>query len=198
MYEINEIYPAIQGEGYHAGMPCTIVRMQGCNLRCSFCDTPQAQQAGLLEKWPLENLLKEIEGKLTPSRIVLITGGEPLLQDLGSLTEAIYRRGIKAHLETNGTLPPTGAFTWITVSPKAAPCNPSIVERANEVKWLVATEEDVIALILWKERLQWHSNKIVSLQPISILPTATKICYDACIKYGWRLSLQLHRYIGTK
>jgi len=200
MYEISEIYQAIQGEGYHAGLPCTIVRMLGCNLRCKFCDTPQAQQPGLLEKWTLEDLLQEIEDKLTPSKVVLITGGEPLLQNLKPLVAALASRGIKTHLETNGTLPPPDIYIdWITMSPKPpSVCYQSIVEVANEIKWLVAAEGDITQLMFWLAARRQPANRIISVQPISQDPLATKICYDACIKYGWRLSLQQHKLIGEK
>ncbi len=98
---INEIYRTISGEGSRAGLPCTIIRLTGCNLRCTWCDTAYAWDEG--REMTVEEIAAEVER--LGERLVLITGGEPLLQTaapelLGRLCDA----GYEVLLETNGSL----------------------------------------------------------------------------------------------
>lgn len=202
-YQINEIYPAIQGEGYNTGRPGTIIRMQGCNLRCPWCDSSKTLKKDPTTQRTLEDILYEVLTKGPPKGIALITGGEPTMQNLGPLVDALSRKGIPTHLETNGTLPIKAfpKFTWMTISPKQVAgynCHSSAVELGNEVKWLIQSEEDITSLMYWLGTWRWDSKKIVSLQPISMDPSATQICYDACLKYGWHLSIQTHKLLGVK
>ena len=201
MYEISEIYPAIQGESYHAGTPCTIVRMQGCNLRCSFCDTAYAQQPGLLEKWPLDDLLKKIEDKLTPSKVVLITGGEPLLQDLKPLTENLLARKIKIHLETNGSVDIKHLDTYfdhISMSPKQSRYATKL-RKCDDLKLLYPwIHED----ITYKNFSIYKTDSFI-IQPIEDenykqnLKEAEKYVLNTA-KNGLRLGIQVHKILGAR
>mgnify|MGYP003881628087 CR=1 FL=1 len=117
---LHEIYESIDGEGFHAGQPVIIVRFAGCNLSCSYCDTPQARQATDLVQVStpsgeirLRNPIDvgEIVSLLAERfshRTVLLTGGEPLLQAEAAvaLGLALRLRGFAVHLESNGTLLP--------------------------------------------------------------------------------------------
>lgn len=198
-YRVSEIYRAVQGEGWHSGMPCTLVRLQGCNLRCDFCDTKYALDPDGGEELTLTEIYKNVQKAHRKGDIVLLTGGEPTMQTNISMLVAQLGHLGPVHLETNGTLPlySPELFSWITISPKPPnPFFPPTYKRANELKWLVGDDSDVDALKVWL----WSARKQinVSVQPISEDPTATRICYDACLAYGWRLSLQLHKLIGVK
>lgn len=109
--EICQIFSSIQGEGRFAGYPQVFIRFSGCNLRCQFCDTPQAFNKNLVKKVSVKNLLSEIE-KLNchPHQALSLTGGEPLLQAdfLVSFLIALRKNSrllLPVLLETNGTLP---------------------------------------------------------------------------------------------
>ncbi len=99
---VCEIFVSLQGEGTHVGLPCFFVRLSGCNLACSWCDTPYAREEGrpwslpeILSRWREEDALPWVQ----------ITGGEPLLQEgVYPLMEAFLREGAKVLLETNGSL----------------------------------------------------------------------------------------------
>lgn len=98
--KINEIFYSIQGESLHAGMPCIFIRLTGCNLRCSYCDTTYAYEEGK------DHTIREIVEKIKKysCSLVLITGGEPLVQDeTHLLIDRLVELGYKVLLETNGS-----------------------------------------------------------------------------------------------
>ena len=113
VFPIVEMFHSVQGEGHHAGVPSIFIRFGGCNLACSWCDTE-------FDKW--DNMtLRDIIREMHPwecNRIVL-TGGEPALQDLSTLARVLKPIGYNLAIETNGTIElPKGAMDWVCVSPK--------------------------------------------------------------------------------
>ena len=99
--KVNEIFFSIQGESSYAGWPCVFIRLTGCNLRCSYCDTAYAYEEGK-DKTILE-IVDEI--KKFPCTLIEITGGEPLLQtETPKLIEALLEKNYRVLLETNGSL----------------------------------------------------------------------------------------------
>jgi 7-carboxy-7-deazaguanine synthase len=103
--QITEIYKSIQGESTHAGVPCVFVRLTGCNLRCSWCDSEYAFHGG--RRMSLEEVMAKVE-QLSPNRgLVEITGGEPMLQerDVLPLMQRLLDTGYSILLETSGERP---------------------------------------------------------------------------------------------
>jgi 7-carboxy-7-deazaguanine synthase len=99
--KIHEIFFSIQGESTYAGLPCAFVRLSGCNLRCSYCDTRHAYEEG--DELSMGRIIEEVARY--PTGLVEITGGEPLLQpEVTSLITALADRHYKVLLETNGSL----------------------------------------------------------------------------------------------
>ena len=100
--KVNEIFYSIQGESSFIGIPCVLVRLTGCNLRCSYCDTRYAYEEGILQEIP--DIIAQVSSYR--SRLVEITGGEPLLQvETPLLIRNLLDRGYEVLLETNGSLP---------------------------------------------------------------------------------------------
>jgi len=98
---VNEIFRSVQGESTYSGCLCTFVRLTGCNLRCSYCDTPYAYEQG--DAMTVEEVLQRVRRYGT--RLVEITGGEPLLQDeTPELVQTLLRAGHQVLVETNGSL----------------------------------------------------------------------------------------------
>lgn len=98
---VHEIYSSIQGESTYAGLPCTFVRTTGCNLRCSYCDTPHAFTQG--QVMSVDEVLERV--KALGSRLVEVTGGEPLLQSAAlTLLTRLCDEGYEVLLETSGSL----------------------------------------------------------------------------------------------
>src|SRR5690348_13577627 len=140
-FPLMESFYTLQGEGYHQGKAAYFIRLGGCDVGCVWCDVKESWNA---ENHPLISIQEMIESvKQTPTEIVVITGGEPLLHDLAELTERLQSAGFKTNLETSGSSPLTGSWDWICLSPKKfkSPLQ-SIVPLANELKIVVYNKSD--------------------------------------------------------
>src|SRR5437763_257980 len=99
---ISEIYTSVQGETRHAGLPCTLVRTTGCDLRCGYCDTAYAFYGG--KEMTLDEIVAEVQRQNAP--LVLLTGGEPMLQrEIVALAERLLLDGRRVMIETSGAHP---------------------------------------------------------------------------------------------
>ncbi|MBI5806719.1 7-carboxy-7-deazaguanine synthase QueE [candidate division TA06 bacterium] len=103
---IIEIFHSLQGEGMYLGEPTTFVRFAGCNLDCSYCDTPLAKAGDKVTEMDIPEALDKIQAITNPDAFVSFTGGEPLLQAglIAALIPGLKERGYRLYLETNGTL----------------------------------------------------------------------------------------------
>ncbi|MDD1783695.1 7-carboxy-7-deazaguanine synthase QueE [Enterovibrio sp. ZSDZ35] len=217
MYNVNEIFETIQGEGTFTGVPSVFVRLQGCPVGCPWCDTRQTwdtlasdqrdfgtviAKTGDSPLWAeatSENIVDYLNESYSAKHVV-ITGGEPCMFDLVPLTTQLEANGYRCQIETSGTYDVrTSANTWVTVSPKInmrgkLPVLKSTLARANEIKHPVGTETDIEKLTELLADIDL-SGKEVALQPISQKPRATALCIETCIKNNWRLSIQTHKYL---
>jgi len=198
-YKINSIFRSIQGEGAFTGWPALFVRFQGCNLNCPFCDTKDAIPVDKGKVFSLKELASAIALMARKHDLIVLTGGEPTLQNLDPLIERILQKGDwPIHLETNGTQSIPWDIDWLVLSPKfPAPVFKANVYRANEIKWLIGVEGDVDALVEWMEPFGLPP-AVFAVQPISQGKEATRIAYEAAMRYGFRLSIQVHKYIGVE
>lgn len=213
---VNEVFWSLQGEGSMTGRPSVFIRLQGCHNHCYFCDTPLAQS---LDHPPLKEdkitqvfekknpskdyallspqfLAKEIAKKTNPGWLVVITGGEPCLQDLKPLTLNLEDLGFNCQIETSGSEPINSSpNTWVTLSPKEKGVYKPNWERASEIKLAVGNSCD---LERYYDKLKSFPPEKIWLQPIDCSKEATKLCVEVCKSHNWRLSLQMHKYIGIK
>lgn len=116
--KVNEIFWSFQGEGLRAGFPSIFLRLSGCSLGCEYCDQKDAWEAGI---WmPIPEIIDQLDNqrKRYPQSQVVITGGEPLEQDLDELVAALKDRGYYLSIETNGSEYAELPIDWWTVSPK--------------------------------------------------------------------------------
>ena len=210
MYSVKEIFYTLQGEGAQAGTPAVFCRFAGCNLwsgrevdragaACNFCDTDfvgtdgigggKFSDAGALAaaveaQWPAGQ---------RAHRLVVCTGGEPLLQlDEAALT-ALHARGFRVAIETNGTLPAPEGIDWVCVSPKAE--QPLAIQRGDELK-LVYPQRDAPP-----ERFERLDFRHFFLQPMDgpERDANTRAAIDYCLRHPrWRLSIQSHKIIGIR
>lgn len=219
-YKINELFETIQGEGQYTGTPSIFVRLQFCPVGCSWCDTKQTWDADVKDETDVDSILVKTEDSPSWTTVsaadvldifirqgfqakhVVITGGEPCFYDLNPLCELLHNNGYSTQIETSGTFEvqaPTE--TWVTVSPKinmkgGYEVLSSCMLRANEIKHPVAREAHVDELKALLERAPTKPGTLIYLQPISQKNSATKLAIDTCIKNNWRLSVQVHKYIG--
>ena len=133
---VMEHFYTLQGEGVHQGKAAYFIRLGGCDVGCVWCDVKESWEADKHPVYSIEELLQFVTA--TPARIVVITGGEPLLHDLAPLTEALHRAGLRIHIETSGSSPLSGELDWFTLSPKKfkAPLA-NLLPFASELKTVV-------------------------------------------------------------
>jgi 7-carboxy-7-deazaguanine synthase len=207
-YAVKEIFYTLQGEGANTGRPAVFCRFAGCNLWtgreadrasavCRFCDTDfvgtdgpgggkfteaAALAAAVAAAWPSDG-----RGR----RLVVCTGGEPLLQLDPALLDAFHRHGFEVAVETNGTVEPPPGIDWLCVSPKAG--GELIVRAGDELK-LVYPQEGADP-----SRFEHLAFGQFFLQPMDgparEANTAAALRY--CLSHPrWRLSLQTHKLLG--
>jgi 7-carboxy-7-deazaguanine synthase len=220
-YKINELFETIQGEGSFTGQPSIFIRLQGCPVGCSWCDTKhtweielsdevsqntmlaKAQETSQWAAMTVDQILALVKDKGFQAKHIVITGGEPCMVDLIPLCDAFELKEYSTQVETSGTFDiSVSDKCWVTVSPKInmrggyAILN-SAMMRANEIKHPIATEHHVSEL---KELLAEHNIKStpIYLQPISQKPRATELAIATCIANNWRLSVQVHKYLGIE
>lgn len=193
---VMEHFYTLQGEGAYMGKAAYFIRLGGCDVGCVWCDVKESWDAAKHPQWAVEDLVATV--KETPTEIVVITGGEPLLHDLTELTGQLKRAGIRTHIETSGSSPLSGTLDWITLSPKKfkAPL-PEVLAVANELKIVVFNKSDFAWAEQWAAHVAPHCR--LYLQPEwSKAAQMTPLIIDY-IKANpqWQLSLQVHKYINV-
>jgi 7-carboxy-7-deazaguanine synthase len=150
--QITEIYKSLQGESTHAGLPCVFVRLTGCNLRCTWCDSEYTFQGG--RKISIEQVRDEVS-RLSPGGLVEITGGEPMLQEreVVPLMQQLLEDGYKVLLETSGERPlqrvPSGVIKIVDVKcPDSGEADTFCMENLetlnahDEIKFVLSSRAD--------------------------------------------------------
>ncbi len=192
---ILETFYTLQGEGFNAGKPVFFIRIAGCSIGCPWCDTKESWRPYPHQLIDVEKIAQK--AALYPAKALLVTGGEPLNYNLEPLTAAMKRLGIKTFIETTGTEPLSGQWDWICVSPK--PFKKSleqVVKYANELKIIIYSDSDFA--------LAEEYAKIVSPDTHLFLQpewSRKEIMLPKIVEYiknnpQWRLSLQIHKYVG--
>ncbi len=189
-----EQFYTIQGEGYHTGKAAYFIRIGGCDVGCSWCDTKFSWDPSLHPVVPAEEILQPILE--CPAAAVVVTGGEPLMVNLDYLTRLVKQHGIETFLETSGAYPLSGEWDWICLSPKKnAPVVEELYERAHELKVIIAEEEDLEWAVENGDRV--GVNCKLFLQPEwskreTILPVIIEFVKQ---NPRWMISLQSHKYM---
>jgi organic radical activating enzyme len=196
LLSVMEHFYTLQGEGFHQGKAAYFIRLGGCDVGCVWCDVKESWDADRHPKSHVGSLRSEV--KKTPAEIVVITGGEPLMYDLDSLTSELRNSGLRTHIETSGAYPLSGTWDWICLSPKKfkAPL-PGILPQANELKVIIYNTSD----FKWAEQYAGMVSRTCKLylQPEwSKAPQMTPLIVEY-IKANprWELSLQIHKYINV-
>jgi len=196
MLSVVETFDSIQGEGFYSGFRSFFVRLAGCDIGCHWCDEKKSWKSEGYPKIKVNQLVKMcIESY---SKIVVVTGGEPLMQDLSKFSLAL-RGKKKRHLETSGSYPLTGEWDWITLSPKKnkIPAN-DIYSKANELKVIIYNDADFKFAIQEKNKVS--KDCMLYLQPewSKKEKNLEKIMAFNKLNPEWRLSVQTHKYLGLQ
>jgi len=193
---VMEHFYTIQGEGNHQGKAAYFIRLGGCDVGCIWCDVKDSWDAS---KHPLVSVatLTDIVSA-TPTKLVVITGGEPLMHNLTKLTASLKAKGFETNIETSGSHPLSGTWDWICLSPKKfkAPL-PEVVPFANELKVVIFNKSD----FEWAEK---YAAQVSTTCKLFLQPEWDKaaIVTPLIIEYikahpQWQLSLQVHKYINV-
>jgi len=206
-YAVKEIFLTLQGEGGQAGRAAVFCRFAGCNLWsgreqdrasavCTFCDTDfvgmDGENGGRFED--AAALVAAVTAQwrgADEARLVVCTGGEPLLQLDAPLIEAFHAAGFAIAVETNGTLPAPAGIDWICVSPKA---DAALAQTAGQELKLVYPQTGVDPA-----RFEALGFERFFLQPLDgpDREANTAAAVDYCLSHPrWRLSVQTHKYLG--
>lgn len=191
---VMEHFYTLQGEGAFTGQAAYFIRLGGCDVGCFWCDVKDSWDA---DKHP-KHTLEEISSwpLQYPGKIVVITGGEPLMYDLQGLTDHLHQKGLRAHIETSGAYPLSGSWDWITFSPKKfkAPVE-SVVKAAHELKVVVYNKHD----FTWAET---YAQQVPSSCKLYLQPEWDKSAemLPLIIEYvkanpQWQISLQTHKFM---
>lgn len=214
MILISEVFQTIQGEATHAGKPSVFLRLQYCPVGCPWCDTKYTWAKDKVDEprdnvftrqevpggieWDEQELIEAIKQRYTARHLVL-TGGEPCAQPIFDLLTTAINAGFTTQIETSGTFAVhVPKATFVTVSPKIDMPGGKVVlreslRRANEVKHPVGRMADVEKL---DTLLGDYKPPVVWLQPLSQSEKATNLCVEVCMTRNWRISIQLHKYVG--
>ncbi len=192
-----EHFYTIQGEGYHQGRAAYFIRLGGCDVGCVWCDVKDSWDASKHPLVSTETLITTVQK--TAAKLVVITGGEPLMHNLTELTFKLQNAGFETNIETSGSSKLSGHWNWICLSPKKfkAPL-PEVIEVANEIKIIIFNKSD----FTWAETYaaQVSPNCKLYLQPEwSKAKEMTPLIVDYIMENPqWELSLQLHKFIGVE
>ena len=198
---VVETFHSLQGEGFHTGRSAFFLRLGGCSVGCSWCDTKHSWPGGSHPHRGLAELAGEAAAAARAgAAFVVVTGGEPLEHPLAPLCTALASAGLPLHLETSGAAPLrlSGQFDWITLSPKPhRPPTAALLEACHELKVVVHRAADLhFAADLAAAAPQGPA---LLLQPgwQSSEGQALALAYVQAHP-RWRLSLQTHKWLGVR
>ncbi len=192
---LMETFYTLQGEGFYQGSPAYFIRLGGCDVGCHWCDVKESWNAADHAEVDISEIVKKA-GEY-PSRIAVITGGEPTMYSLGPLTRELHKKGFRTHIETSGVYPLTGEWDWVCFSPKKfkAPVQ-EIFPVADELKIIIYHSSD----------LNWavqHVNKLNSGCKLYLQPEWSRMnsMMPAIVDFvkqnpEWKVSLQVHKFMN--
>ena len=203
---VVETFHSLQGEGIHAGRSAFFIRLGGCSVGCSWCDTKQSWPKEVHPLLSLEALGQEAQqAAMAGAAFVVITGVEPLEHSLSALCAELGKIGVPLHLETSGVGRLTGTFDWITLSPKPhRPPEPEVLNACDELKVVVHEARDLafaeaMAAAATKGRSGAQAAPQLLLQPGWQSAEGQQLAVDYVRSHPeWRLSLQSHKWLGVR
>jgi 7-carboxy-7-deazaguanine synthase len=188
IYQVNEIFDSVQGEGIDTGKYCTFIRFAGCNLACPFCDT----EFIVYKQMDISELLSKIK-----SPNIVLTGGEPLLRNLKPLVGKLMDKSCHVTVETNGTIEPDYYITQtcnISLSPKV-PRDKCKVKKCTSLKILYPFMPGITARDYFNFKAIYRSLQLIdadrkyvegAIEELKKLPPV------------WRMGIQIHKLMGVK
>ncbi len=219
--DVHSLFYTIQGEGPFSGQPCVFVRLAGCNLQCPGCDTEYTNKRHLME---IEGLAALVLASFpvfgSKNKLVVITGGEPLRQNIPPFITLLNQHGMHVQIETNGTLSAVLGFDQLNRNNFTIVCSP----KTGKVHYTLYPFIDAYKYVLSYDSMDMDGLPIRALNhsaaprvarphegfngPIYLQPMDTKneeenavnlrAVKRSCMQHGYLLQLQLHKLIGVE
>ena len=203
--KVSEIFLSIEGEGKRAGLPCTFIRLFGCNLRCSYCDSMYAVDGDDYTEMTIDEIVNEVL-KLGCTNIT-VTGGEPLYHtETNDLLKALLAKNMWVNVETNGSIQPTvrGTHIFYTVDYKTnsskmtSLMKPEIFKglfQNDVIKFVVGSAEDLNQAKEFMKDINVPGSIYVSPVFGKIQPLDIVAYLEENGLWNWHLQLQLHKIL---
>lgn len=206
----------IQGEGPYRGEPAVFIRLHGCNLACTFCDTQFSDPCDPI--WQVVSLVEAVRRIRGAASLAVITGGEPMRQNIIPLCEELHMIGMTIQVETAGTLwlPGLPEYVQLVVSPKTPHINAEVSQRAIAFKYIINADDDIAPHDLCGfvpiTATQARARKAPLAGPLRRTPVylSPMDCYDPelnkrnirrtvelALRFGHNAGLQLHKFMGV-
>lgn len=194
MLPLMEEFYTIQGEGYHKGTAAYFIRVGGCDVGCHWCDVKESWNPDIHPPTKIDAI---VDNAASHSKTIVVTGGEPLMWDMGPLTKGLKEKGLSIHIETSGAYPLTGVWDWICLSPKKRKLpQEGIYSRANELKVIVYNKDDF-------RFAEEQASKVSASCKLYLQPEWSRreevmpLIVDYVMKHPhWIVSLQTHKYLN--
>jgi 7-carboxy-7-deazaguanine synthase len=212
--KIAELFYSVQGEGSLVGVPSVFIRTSGCNLRCSWCDTPYTSWQPEGNELAIEQILDEV--KAYPARHVVVTGGEPMIMpEIGPLTERLRTLGLHITIETAGTVFRPVACDLMSISPKLSNSTPAgpwatqhdrlriqpatlgelMARYPYQLKFVIAVPDDLEEVRALLETLRADRERVILMPEGTdrdVLRERSVWLAEICKSEGFRFSPRLH------
>ena len=191
---IMESFYTIQGEGYYSGTPAYFIRLGGCDVECHWCDVKDSWDVFKFNWVHVNSIVSDAQS--SGAKVVVVTGGEPLMYDLSILTQLLKNHNLQTNIETSGVYKLTGKWDWICFSPKKfkTPLE-TFYTVSHELKVVIFNKSDV----KWAER---HANRMNAHAKLYLQPEWSKekemtpLIVNFVKRHPkWKISLQTHKYM---
>ena len=212
---VVEKFHSLQGEGFHSGKSAFFIRLAGCKVGCSWCDTKHSWDSSKFPLISIETLLRDIkDAQGQGAAFIVLTGGEPLQHDLNDFCKIIQETNksnkqspIKIHIETSGVNKISGFYDWITLSPKRhKPPKDYFLFESNEIKIIINDKKDIDfanevrkKIISIEKQNEIINEKKYFVQPAWDSSKGLSLAIEfAKMNPNWSLSLQTHKYLSIQ
>lgn len=191
---LMEDFYTIQGEGIYTGTAAYFIRLGGCDVGCHWCDVKESWDADLHPVTKVQDIVAKAQAL---AKIIVVTGGEPLMYNMDFLTNKLKERNLRTHIETSGAYELSGTWDWICLSPKKAKLpTQSVYDKADELKVVIYNKHDFI--FAEEQAAKVNKNAILIMQPEwSKREEMTPLIVDYVMQNPqWRVGLQTHKYLN--
>jgi len=191
---LMEAFYTLQGEGYHKGAAAYFIRIGGCDVGCHWCDVKESWNPKLHPPTAVDQIVATAK---IHTKVVVVTGGEPLMWNMDPLTSQLQAQGLQTHIETSGAYPISGSWDWFCLSPKK---NKEPLElaykAADELKVIIHNQDDFRFAEAQAKKV--GPNCKLFLQPEwSKREKMMPLMVDYVLKKThWKVSLQTHKYLN--